>query len=784
MKLKHGATKILASIVLGIMVWVAAIPCVWLNGGSTVSAFSNTVIIQNTISTDNGTRYYNLYVPSDLPSSGVPLLIVLHGGTGGCTEVLGITSDGTDNLTNSKPFKTFLYLADYEKFIVVAPQGTNDVGKTGNNWNDGRTNDYTRNWSSQNHIDDVGFISKLIDTLKANYPCIDTNKIYATGTSNGAMMSFRLAQELSNKVAAIAISNGNKPDPDEYGNGYPPHQVAVLMVHGTTDPIMPPNGGTIYPNTGTVTSVANTVNYWLGANNLTGVTPVNYNFPDGPFSDNNTTASKATYSLPGNAPVCEYTITNGGHTPPSILQQTPIANRRLTGNQNCDIEFAHEVWAFLRTNGLNGAITPIAPATYRPGNYTLESGTRAGGVLEFMDYRDYQYLDIGSAVSPSVICDYVLEQASPTSIILTVVSKDSQDSGNKSNLYLYNYATNAWDLKKSDDVTTSDLTQTFTVNTGLANYINAAKQVRFKIVHARTDSTGHDMYIDQAVLSFPAVNVPVGSSTGSANSNLGAVDFSASAGLITGLTNITQPNFTFGVGGYSFPYGMFSYNINNLRAGQSVTITIHFPNPLPLGVKYYKYQNGNLIDCSSIMTRIDLYTLQLNLTDGGLGDADGIANGTIVDPGGPAFPLNAPTSHGASTPSVPQSPVLLSNISVKSASLSATRIAPGTPVTVISDVANNGAMKGTKKVKVYVNGQLDSEQGVMVGSGSSSQLTFFVVRSEPGEYNVNVDGVSAGSFKVELIEESDMVLIISSILLIMAFVLGMVMIGRKQQRNS
>jgi hypothetical protein len=60
-------------------------------------------------------------------------------------------------------------------------------------------------------------------------------------------------------------------------------------------------------------------------------------------------------------------------------------------------------------------------------------------------------------------------------------------------------------------------------------------------------------------------------------------------------------------------------------------------------------------------------------------------------------------------------------------------------------------------------------------------LTFNISRSEPGDYNVYVDGVPAGSFKVELFRESDTILLISAALVAIAFILGMVMLGRRQR---
>lgn len=262
---------------------------------------------------------------------------------------------------------------------------------------------------------------------------------------------------------------------------------------------------------------------------------------------------------------------------------------------------------------------------------------------------------------------------------------------------------------------------------------------------------------------------------------LGTVNLNTNAGYITNAGWIPAVDIRCSApSGYSLPYGMFSFNINGLTAGQTARIMLKFPNPLPLGTKYYKCINGSMVDVTSLVTRIDEYTLQLALTDGGLGDADGAANGTIVDPGGPAFPFKIqPQSSSATMPQAPQKPVSLSNISVKSASLSATKVTPGSPVTVTANVANTGTGNGTSMIKVYVNGTEDASQGVSVNSGGTSTVTFDVTRNEPGTYAVYVGGTQAGSFTVDQFTP-DTILFISGALVFFALILGMVYVSRKR----
>jgi hypothetical protein len=126
-------------------------------------------------------------------------------------------------------------------------------------------------------------------------------------------------------------------------------------------------------------------------------------------------------------------------------------------------------------------------------------------------------------------------------------------------------------------------------------------------------------------------------------------------------------------------------------------------------------------------------------------------------------------------------PVTNPIIGTQSASLSAKSVTPGTPVTVTADINNKSTVNGSKKVTLYVNGQVEATQGVTINSGGSTKLTFNVSRSEPGDYAVYVDGVPAGSFKVELFRESDAILIVSAALVAIAFLIGMVMLWRRQR---
>jgi polyhydroxybutyrate depolymerase len=165
---------------------------------------------------DGQTRTYMVYIPTiyivQKPQS-VPLVIVLHGGGGNAKEAARVTG--------------FSQKANMEGFIVVYPNGTSLVGKSiFLTWNAGNCCGY----ALENNIDDVGFIRALIEKLEKELP-IDPKRIYATGISNGAMLSYRLGCELSGRIAAIGPVAGALNIPD----CKPDHPVSVVIFHGIND---------------------------------------------------------------------------------------------------------------------------------------------------------------------------------------------------------------------------------------------------------------------------------------------------------------------------------------------------------------------------------------------------------------------------------------------------------------------------------------------------------------------------------------------------------------------
>jgi polyhydroxybutyrate depolymerase len=85
---------------------------------------------------------------------------------------------------------------------------------------------------------DVLLTSAIIEAVKKNYD-IDSSRVWAAGHSNGGMMAYRLACDLSDKITAIAVVVGSLVDT----SCNPANQVSLLHIHGDLDPLVPVQGG-------------------------------------------------------------------------------------------------------------------------------------------------------------------------------------------------------------------------------------------------------------------------------------------------------------------------------------------------------------------------------------------------------------------------------------------------------------------------------------------------------------------------------------------------------------
>ena len=228
----------------------------------------------------------------------------------------------------------------------------------------------------------------------------------------------------------------------------------------------------------------------------------------------------------------------------------------------------------------------------------------------------------------------------------------------------------------------------------------------------------------------------------------GVVTFGNDAGVITGLTAVAEATLpTIGKpAGVIFPHGLFSFNIIGITAGSCVTVTITLPSPMPVGTQYWKCQNGTWINCTSLLGDDDGdNVLTLRLCDGGLGDADGVANGIIVDPGGPV--IAAPSTAASGVSPTPPRPLNPSQLSIQYVSVNPHQTIAGQPVTIITNVVNTGDEAGNLNVALKINGMVEQTRMVSVGPQGTQPVKFTISKDQPGTYTVDIFG-EQGSFTV------------------------------------
>ncbi len=257
-------------------------------------------------------RVYEVYLPQNFKPN-MPLVISLHG-----------------FLESIEWYKTYTLLheiADTAGFITVYPAA---IDKS---WNSGLI---SPGWPEiDSTINDVGFISALIDTLKAHYD-IDMSRVYCCGFSLGGEMTYKLAGELGYRFAAFAsitgLLNNNSAITCKPVRAFP-----ILHMHGTLDGIETWSG-----DNKNLWTVPETLNFWFENNgcsdpgdtvSLADIDP-----------DDGCTVEKISYTnCSGEGRLIFYKILNGGHSwPGSTFSFT------LEGNKNMDINANVEILNFFK----------------------------------------------------------------------------------------------------------------------------------------------------------------------------------------------------------------------------------------------------------------------------------------------------------------------------------------------------------------------------------------------------------------------------------------------------
>jgi polyhydroxybutyrate depolymerase len=277
-------------------------------------------------STDLDRRYFVHVPPTPPPAEGWPAVLIFHGG-------------------GSNPQQTIRYTdlnrtADKHGFLAVYPDGAGRVESV-RTFNAGICCGYAQ----MHRIDDVQFTRDLLDDL-ARRTTIDRRRVYATGISNGAMMAYRLASELSDRIAAIAPIAGTIGSGDIRAQ----RPVSVIHFHGTQDEYVRFTGG-FGPRSRLkveFTSVESTVERWVTHNGCP-ATPRVDALPD--VADDGMTVTRQTYG-PGRdgAEVVLYVIEGGGHTWPGRVGAGPV--ERLLGPSTRDIDANELMWEFFQRHPL------------------------------------------------------------------------------------------------------------------------------------------------------------------------------------------------------------------------------------------------------------------------------------------------------------------------------------------------------------------------------------------------------------------------------------------------
>ncbi|PCJ54120.1 MAG: hypothetical protein COA70_05640 [Planctomycetota bacterium] len=208
------------------------------------------------------------------------------------------------------------------------PEGTGNLGGPPlyllETWNAGNCCGY----AEQNNIDDVQFVRDMVAALAGEWN-VDLDHVYATGHSNGGMMSYRLGMEAPDLVTAIA------PNAGSIGvSGLPATPVPLMVMHGKLDTNVPYRGGVGSGISGTdFESQRASVRPFLIANGAT----------DMILAENRGQAQR--YESVGTggtgAPIHYWWLKDGGHSWPGV-GSAGMPNEPT----NFDIDANAEIWAF------------------------------------------------------------------------------------------------------------------------------------------------------------------------------------------------------------------------------------------------------------------------------------------------------------------------------------------------------------------------------------------------------------------------------------------------------
>ena len=271
------------------------------------------------LSAQNLSREYLLYTPPNYDSSRqTPVVIGFHGGE-------------TSNALFARTSRLHI-LAEQENFLVVYPNGVDK------HWNDGRG-------TSNPNIDDVGFVTAVVEDLKS-IRNVDTNRIYATGISNGAFMTQRLACELADVIAAFSAVAGSM-GVNLRSSCRPGRPVSMMIINSPNDNFVPWNGGIMKKGKGgNILSIPELVEFWKQHNSCG--EREERTFLKRISTDKTKVVMRQHKGCRADSQLVLFTIEGGGHTWPAGADQPPW----LVGPTSREIDATTESWNFFKKHSL------------------------------------------------------------------------------------------------------------------------------------------------------------------------------------------------------------------------------------------------------------------------------------------------------------------------------------------------------------------------------------------------------------------------------------------------
>jgi polyhydroxybutyrate depolymerase len=245
-------------------------------------------------------RIARIHVPASYdPAKGIAVVLNFHGYTSNARQQAG--------------YSAMIAKSDAAGFVAVHAEGV------ASSWNAGACCATAKDQD----VDDVGFVNALLDDLSAKL-CVDTKRVYSTGLSNGGFLSYRLACESANRIAAIAPVAGVMG----VATCNPSRPVPVLHFHGTSDGVVPYGGsaGFGFP------PVTDTIAGWVSRDQCTGMPKETYSKGDVRCETHDTCG--------GGAEVTLCSVNGGGHTWPGAISVPGL------GKTTQDIVATDAIWDF------------------------------------------------------------------------------------------------------------------------------------------------------------------------------------------------------------------------------------------------------------------------------------------------------------------------------------------------------------------------------------------------------------------------------------------------------